>query len=113
MLEALRLDEHLMALLVGEANDLVLDGRAVARSRRLDLARVHRCAVQVGADHPVRELAGVGEVAEHLRELEPVGENGEWPRRRIAGRFLQPREIDAVAAYARWRSGLEAAELEA
>ena len=56
-----------MPVLVGEAHDLVLDRRAVARPARLDLARVHRRPVQVGADQVVDRLVRVGDVAVHLR----------------------------------------------
>src|SRR5437763_15394047 len=77
MLESLGLDKDLMALLVGEANDFVLDRRAVARAGGLDLAGVHRRAVKIRADHLVRLRAGVGQVAEHLRQLETIGENRE------------------------------------
>ncbi len=38
--QALRLHEDLVAVLVREAHDLVLDGRAVARAHTLDEARV-------------------------------------------------------------------------
>ena len=59
-----------MALLVGEADDLVLDRRAVARAGGLDLPGVHRRAVEVGADQVVDRLVGVGDLAVHLRLLE-------------------------------------------
>ena len=39
-----------MAFAVGEADDLVLDGGAIARPGAGDLAGIHRRAVQIGAD---------------------------------------------------------------
>ena len=64
---ALRLQEDLVAILVGEAHHLVLDRRAVARPATLDLPGVHRGAVQVGADQVVDLGRGVGDVAHQLR----------------------------------------------
>ena len=64
-----RLEEDLVAVLVGEAHHLVLDGRAVARPDAFDDAGVHRRAVQAGADDFVGALVGVGDVARHLARV--------------------------------------------
>src|SRR5690606_19020841 len=64
-----RLEEHLVAVLVGEAVDLVLDGRAVARPDPLDDARVHGRAVQVGGDDLVGARIGVGDPAADLARV--------------------------------------------
>ncbi|MNN13198.1 hypothetical protein D3C81_1262220 [compost metagenome] len=40
--QAFRLDEHLVAFLVGKAMDLVFDRRAVTRANAFDNPRVHR-----------------------------------------------------------------------
>jgi hypothetical protein len=113
VLQSLRLDENLMALLLGEAHHLVLDGGAVARTGGVDLSGVHRRAVEVRADQVVGKAAGVGEPAEDLRLLEPVGEDGERARTLVARSFLQLREVDGGAVDARGRTGLQAAEVQA
>ena len=59
VVQPLGLEEDLVPLALGEAHDLVLDRRAVARPDAGDLPRVHRRAVQVGADHGVRRAASV------------------------------------------------------
>ena len=71
-----------MAFLVGEAHHLVFDGRAVARPPALDLAGVHRRAMQVGADQIVDRFIRVGDVAVHLRLRDAFGGEAE----RAAGR---------------------------
>ena len=74
-----------MPILVGEAHDLVLDRRTVARPAALDLAGVHRRPVQVGADEIVDRLVGVGDVAIHLRLRDALGGEAERPRVVVAG----------------------------
>ena len=71
---ALRLQEQLVALLVGEAHDLVLDRGAVARTDALDRAIEHRCPVQVVANDPVRLRGGVDQRAGQL--VPPGGGTG-------------------------------------
>ena len=71
----LGLEEDLVLLAVGEADDLVLDRGAVARAGALDLARVHRGPVQVGADDVVDGGVGRGDVAVELR-LRRSGRSG-------------------------------------
>ena len=102
-----------MALLVGESDDFVLDRRAIARPGRLDLPGVHRRAVQIRADQLMRHGARVGQMTEHLRQLEPVGEDRERPRLFVAGRLLELRKVDGVLRHARRRPGLQPSEAEA
>ena len=59
-------EEDLVLVAVGEADDLVLDGGAVAGAGGLDLAGVHRGAVEVVADEVVDVGVGVGDVAGEL-----------------------------------------------
>ena len=113
VLEPLRLDEDLVALFLGEADDFVLDRWAVARAGGLDLAGVHRGAVEVRADQLVGFRTRVCEVAEHLREREAVRQNRERAGLFVARRLLQPAEVDARLVDARRSPGLEAAELQA
>ena len=58
-----RLDEQLMARLVGKGHHLCLDAGAVARADALDNAGIYRAAVEICADYLVRALVGVGQVA--------------------------------------------------
>src|SRR5439155_9103431 len=50
---AFRLEEDLMAILVGEADDLVLDGWTVTRTAALNLSAVHWRPREVRADQLV------------------------------------------------------------
>ena len=60
VVEALRFQEDLVAVAVGEAHHLVLDRGAVARPAALDGAGEQRRAVDVGADHRVGGIAWCG-----------------------------------------------------
>ena len=79
---ALGLQEQLMPRLVGEAHDLVFDRRAIARAARVDLAAVHRRAMQIRADQVVDRFVGVRDVAGQLLDVELVGEKRERLRAR-------------------------------
>ena len=59
-IEAFGLQKDLMAGLVGEAHDLVLDRRAVARPRAVDLAGEYRCPVEIVANDTVGQSARFG-----------------------------------------------------
>ena len=100
-------------LAIGEADDLVLDRRAVPGARRLDLSRIHRGPVQVGPDDVVNGRIGVRDVAIELVLGDPIGEERERHRVGIAGLRLQPLEIDGASVEPRRRAGLEPPELEA
>jgi hypothetical protein len=111
--QTLRLDEHLVAVLVGEANHLVFDRRAVARTGTLDLAGVHRRLVQVRADQLVRLLGGPGDVAQALpRVLVAAAKEGEHRTRLVAGLGLEPREVHAAPVHPWRRAGLQAPDRE-
>ena len=74
---AFGLDEDLVAFLVGEADDLVLDGWAIARTDALDRAVEQRRAVEVGEDDVLCLLGGIGEVARARVGDEAVCHEGE------------------------------------
>src|SRR5688500_11584853 len=103
MLEAFRLDEDLVTLLLGETDDLVLDGRAIPRSGCLNLAGVHRRPVQIGPDELVGGRARVREMAEDLRQFDPVAEDRERTWNGVAGSLFHQREVDRVAGDPRGR----------
>ena len=81
---AFRLQKDRVRLAPGEPDDLVLNGRAVARARGLDLTGVQRRAVEIGADDLVGALIGFGQVARQLRAWQFGGGETERNRRLIA-----------------------------
>ena len=102
------------ACAVGEPDDLVFDRGAVARAGALDLARIHRRAVEVGSDQVVDGGIGVGDVAVELRlRSTRIGEEREGDRLGIARLRLQAVEVDRASVEPRRRAGLEPQELEA
>ena len=98
-----------MRVLVGEAVDLVLDGRAVARTHALDHAGEHRTAVEAGADDLVRAGIGVGDPAgQLLRMLRGAAHEAEHRHRvQVAGLFGALGEIDGAAVQARRGAGFQ------
>ena len=106
--QTFRLDEHLMRGLLGEAVDLVLDARAIARPGAFDHAREHRAAIESAADNLVRALVGVRDPARDLARVIGHGAEKREDRRRCIARLLdQPVVVDRAAIDARWRAGLE------
>ena len=101
-----------MARLVGEAHDLVLDRRAIARPGAFDLAGIQRCAVDIGGDDVMGRRAGIGDVAGDLRRRNPVGQGRERHRRIVAGLDFERRPVDGFAVEPRRRAGLEPPERE-
>ena len=67
---ALRLQEDLVAFLLGKAHHLVLHGRAVAGADALDFARIHCRFVDIGPDDVVRLGCRVGDPAGNLFHVE-------------------------------------------
>ena len=111
--EAFGLEEELVLLLVGEADDLVFDRRAVARADGVDLPRVHRRARDVFADDAQRLRRGVGDVAADLALGNLAGAEAEGRRLGVAGLLLEARPVDGAAVEARRGSGLEPAAAQA
>ena len=83
-----------MPLALGEAHHLVLDRRAIARPDPGDLAGIKRRAVEIGADHGVRRRCRLGDVADHLRRRDPLGQERERHRRVVAGLHVEPGPVD-------------------
>ncbi|MNF34622.1 hypothetical protein D3C84_154680 [compost metagenome] len=109
--QTFRLDKHLVAVLVGEAVDLVFDRRAVARADAFDHPGIHRRTVEVGGDDLVGARIGVGDPATDLpRLLFGATEKGHQRRWRIPGLLGHQREIHRTAIDARRRAGLQAAD---
>ncbi len=117
--QSLGLQEDLVRVLVGEAVDLVLDARAVARPHPLDDAREHRAAIETGADDLVRARVRVRHPARHLaRVLGGRAHETEHGHRRrdlavgvrhaVAGLLSELREVDRAPVDARRRARLQA-----
>ena len=95
-LEPLGLDEDLVRRLVREAHDLVLDGRAVARTHAFDDAGEHRRAIGGRPDDLVRTLVRLrNETIDLLRMLIGSPEERKHRNRRIARLPDHHGEVDA------------------
>ena len=111
--QALGLEEELVAVLVREAQDLRLDGRAVARADALDDAVRHRRAVHVVPQDLVRPLVRIGQITRHLLARRDVGQEREVPRLLVAGLQLHLVVVERPRIDARGRARLEAHEAHA
>ncbi len=99
-----------MAGLVGEAVDLVLDGRAVARPHPFDHPGKHGRTFETRADDVVGARVGMGDPARQLARMHgATAEEGKYGSRIIARLFLAFRPVDAAAVETRRRAGFQAA----
>src|SRR5690606_28952709 len=111
--EPLGLDEDLMFLPVREADDLVLDRRAVARPDAFDRAAEERRAVEPAADNLVRAGCRMRDMAAHLaRVLRPPAAVREDRRRRVARLLDEVRIVDRAAVDPRRGAGLQPPDRE-
>ena len=101
--------------LVRKLDNLVFDGRAIARPDRLDLPAVHGRAVYVLANDAVSFFAGPGDVTGNLRIVmsDPLGAKTERRGIGIARLHLEFRPIDRPTIEAWRRAGLETAPSQA
>ncbi len=105
---AFRFQEDLVAVLVGEAHDLVFDRGAVAGPLAVDEAAVDRREVEIVSDQLVGGGGGAGDVAGHLLAACPgAGIEGEEAVGGIAGLLLELIEGHAAAVDAGRGAGLE------
>ena len=102
-----------MAVLVWEAQDLRLDGRAVARADALDDAVRHRRAVHVVAQDLVRRFVRVGQPAWHLLARPLVAHEREVARLLVARLDLHLLVVERAGVDAGRRARLEAHEPDA
>ena len=107
--QSLGLEKDLVRRLVGEARDLVLDGRAVARPDTFDDPGEHRRTVETTPNDFVGPLVGMGDPARPLFGVLGGGSHErEHGHRRVAGLLGHHGEIDAAPVEPRWRSRLQA-----
>ncbi len=109
--QAFRLDEHLVAFLVGEAMDLVFDRGAVPRANTFDDTRVHRRAVEIRGNDLVGSRIGVGNPAADLTRVHLCIAHERHHRDRcIAWLLGHDREVHRPAIDARRSACLQAAD---
>ena len=117
--DSFRLQENLMALLVGETNDLVFERRAIPRTDAPNLAVEQRRARDVRANEIANAIVGMKEMAIDLRAIDGRREKRERNRRIVAALDGKDAagdltlEIDAVAIEARRRACFQPAPFEA
>src|ERR1700716_1013164 len=102
-----------MPIAVAEANDLVLDRGAIARSGTLDLPGIHRRAMHIGPDHLVGGWRGAGDATLDLRRGDAVGHDREWLGWVVARLHSHRRPVDGGAVEPRRRAGLQAPQRKA
>jgi hypothetical protein len=108
VVEAFRLEKNLMAVAVAEADDLVLNRRAVTRTAALDLAGIHRRSMHVGADDFMRCGRRPCDGATDLPVRNAFREHRERLRRIVAGLHLERRPVDRHAVEPGRGTGLKA-----
>ena len=107
------LNEQLVPGLIPEADDLRLDGRAVARADGFNHAVKERRPVMVGLDDLVRFFVRIGQIADRLIFRRRLSRKREGNRVLIAGLQFHLRHINRAAVHARRRAGLEPAHPKA
>ena len=105
-----RLDKELMAGLVREPHDLVLDGRTIPRSHSLDFSREERRTIKVGKNYFVRLRVGVAYVAGNSVFQLSLCFKGKWNYILISVLPLEDGKIYASPVHPRRRAGLETPE---
>ena len=105
-----RLQKDLMPLLVGELDDLVLNGRAVARADSGDAPAVKRGAVQVVLNHAMGARVRVGDMAADLRLADFGVPKRKTLRRLVSGLHLQHVPVDGALVHTGGGPGLHAAQ---
>src|SRR5439155_11767193 len=112
------LEKDLVPLLLGKANDLVLERRAIPRSDPSNLAVEERRQREIRPHQIVDAIVRVNQIAVDLRAINRAGQKRERRWRNIAALdeersvFDSGGEIDAAAIEARRRARLEPPPLE-
>ena len=97
-----------MLISVSEAHDLVFDRRTVAWADTFDHSGIHRTTIEVTADHIMRFLVGMGDIARHLLwMLRCVAHKREHRHWVIAMLLRQHTEIDGARVNTRRRTGFQ------
>ena len=107
-----RLKKQLMARLIREAHDLILDGRAVARTDALDFAAVERRTVEVCADDLMRFRSRIGQMTYRAVIGRMVGLEGKRDNFILSLLHRKAFKVNRAAVDARRRAGLEALQTQ-
>ena len=94
---------------VGELDDLVFDGWAIARADALNAAGVHGRAMDVFANQPECLRRCEGDIATDLRLHNLLGAKAERRGIGVAGLLFEHFPADGASIEPRRRTGLEAA----
>ena len=91
------LDKDLVSVFIGKFHNLILDGRTITRTRRMDHTGVQRRTVNVPADNIMGCFICIGQITGHLFDLNCVGISREGERHNalIALLFRHFRKINA------------------
>src|SRR5690606_37159148 len=104
--QSFRLDENLMAVLIGEAMNLIFYGRAITRTYTFNNAGVHRRTVQATANDVVSAFIGMGDPATYLsRMIFHFAKETHDRRWRVTPLLFQTREIHRARIDSRRRAG--------
>ena len=112
-IQPLRLDEQLMPVLVGEAHNLILDGRAVARPLAVNLSGILRRLHDIVPENLMGRLIRIGQPAEPLIPVHPVIHKGKCVVFRIALLQRHFLEMERTHIHAARRPGLEPERFQA
>ena len=107
------LDEELVPGLVGEADDLRLDGRAVPGADTGDGAVVQGGSVQIVPDDGVGAVVGIGQIAHRPVFRGGLRGKGEWHGVGVSGLHLHSGKVHAPAVHPGGCARLEAAQIQA
>src|SRR5262249_23271044 len=103
---------ELMAVFVGELDDLVLDRGAIARAYAGDLAAVERRAANVVADRLMQPLSRISDVARNLALSDGPGRERKRRRDFVSRLFLERLEVNRTRVESGWSAGLEPGDSE-
>ncbi len=113
IVQSFRLQEDIVPLLVGEADDLVLDRGAVARPPSGDLAGIDRGLVQIRPNNGMRRLGGTGDAAFDLTVRQASSHGAERLRRLVARVGPQGIPVDRAPVQPRRRAGFQPPQRQA
>src|SRR6185437_16350857 len=98
-----------MLQFLGEADDLIFNRRAIARTGRLNLPGIHGRAMHILANDGECFRSGKGNMATDLRARNGFGSKAERSGLGVTGLLVKLRPIDGATVDTRRCSGLEAA----
>ena len=110
--QSLRLQEDLMAFLVGELDDLVFDARTITRPDTDNSPSIKRRFFKIGPQQRVKPLVRITDVAGDLRQCTSGRPKREESGFGISTLFLESGIIDGLPVEPGRRAGLQTADAE-